>query len=384
MFNGYVIIKVSGLKIEKFISICMHRKLVFLDVIRNGNTIILKMPAKDFKAIRGVVRKTGCKVKILEKKGFSFWIRRYKNRKSFLVGCIVFISIFTLLWSYIWDIEIIGCTDDAKIMKYLDDNNIKIGNIKYRIDTKKIENDIMLEFDDLAWVKTQIKGTKLIVELVNREKKPIIIDKNSPCDIIAIQDGVITKVLVKNGMENVKIGDTVLKGDVLISGIVEPKTEFGDTRIVHAIGSVKAKTWYEETEEVCCVKTKKIYTGDVFKKYRITVFGKNIFTLSGKEKNNNYVKTNRVVKLRLPRNFILPIQIIEEKRKYYNKHQEVVTMYKARQEAKKRATELILKRIPHDASILNQKVKYFSENGKIYVNVIFEVCQEISKEKLIE
>ena len=114
------------------------------------------------------------------------------------------------------------------------------------------------------------------------------------------------------------------------------------------------------------------------------MFGKNIFTLSGKEKNNNYVKTNRVVKLRLPRNFILPIQIIEEKRKYYNKHQEVVTMYKARQEAKKRATELILKRIPHDASILNQKVKYFSENGKIYVNVIFEVCQEISKEKLIE
>ena len=43
LFKGYVIIKVEGVDIEKFINICAHRQLVLLDVVRGNNNVVLKM-----------------------------------------------------------------------------------------------------------------------------------------------------------------------------------------------------------------------------------------------------------------------------------------------------------------------------------------------------
>ena len=222
LFKGYVIIRVSGASIEKFINICTHRQLVLIDVIRDGNNVVLKMDAKRFKMVRGVAKKTNCKVRILHKGGFLFWFKRYKKRKSFVVGLVIFVAFFSLLWSYIWDIEL-NCDNvinKSNVIEYLANNNIKVGSIKYSLDTKRMENDLIVHFDNLAWVNVKIQGTKLVINVATRTKKPQIIDKNTPCDIIATRDGIITKVLVKNGMEVVKIGDAVLKGDVLISGIV--------------------------------------------------------------------------------------------------------------------------------------------------------------------
>ena len=386
LFTGYVIIEVEGVNIEKFINICTHRQLVLLDVVREGNKLVLKMAAKRFKMIRDVAKKTNCKVKILHKRGFLFWFRKYKKRKAFVLGLFVFLAIFALLWSYIWDIELDCDSSISKrdVIEYLANNNIKVGSIKYSLDTKKMENDLIVHFDNLSWVNVKIQGTKLVINIATRTKIPEIIDKNTPCDIIAMRDGIITKVLVKNGMEVVKIGDAVLKGDVLISGIVEPQTEFGETRVVHAIGSVYANTLHEHKEEVSCVTTKKIYTGCVFKEYTVSVLEKQVFKFKFGNKPNNYTKTTKVTKLRLLKNFVIPIQIKQEKREYYNKHQEVVTMYKARLNAAMRAKNAILKEIPQDATILKQSVNYFEDNGKIFVNVIMETSEQIGKEELTE
>ena len=41
-----------------------------------------------------------------------------------------------------------------------------------------------------------------------------------PCHIIAARDGVVRKIEVRTGIPLVKVGDTVKKGDILISGII--------------------------------------------------------------------------------------------------------------------------------------------------------------------
>lgn len=56
-----------------------------------------------------------------------------------------------------------------------------------------------------------IKGTNVIIEIVEADKKPDIIDEKEYCNIITKSDGVITKINVQNGTALVKEGDVVKK-----------------------------------------------------------------------------------------------------------------------------------------------------------------------------
>lgn len=384
LFKGYVIIRVDGANIERFINICVHKELTLLDVKRKDGFVILKMPAHGFKFTRLIAKKTGCKVKILEKKGFSFFFKKYKKRKSFAIGIMVFLTTFALLWSYIWEIELTGdsCLKRNDVVKYLGKNNIRIGSVKYFLDTKKIEDDFILNFKNLAWVDVKIKGTKLVIDVVDRKKVPDIINKNLPCDIVAKKDGIIEEVLVKNGVEVVKVGDVVLKGDILISGIID--LEFFETKMVHAIGNVKARTSYEKVEEVNLLKVKKNYTGRTSSRYIVEFLNKDLFKLKFGEEYNNYDKIDSVMNFKLFKNFIIPLKIKKEKRSYYYKNQEVLSMDIAKKEAFNKALSGILKGLSKDASITKQNVDYFERDGKIFVKVIVETCEDIGIEKAIE
>lgn len=383
MLKGYVIIKIEGDNIEKFISICVHRKLNFVDIERYSDYVLLKMSAGQFKNIREVAKKTKCRVKILDKRGVAFFLSKYRKRKSFLIGCVVFVSVFLLLWSYVWDIEVLGYPKEGEILEYLDRKNIRIGSMKYGIDVDRLEYDLITSFRDISWVDAKVKGTRLVINLALREKIPDINNKDLPCDVIAKKDGIITKVLVKSGVENVKVGDAILAGDVLISGMIL-KEGSDSVDVVHAIGTVLAKTVYEQKEEVRCIVINKVYTGKVSREYRIHILGKELLKLKWDRGNGKYDESVKLKKMRLLKNFVIPFRIEEHKRKYYTESQEIVTMSLAKKQALDLARDKILKRIPKSSTMVGQHVDYFEYKGKIFVNVVVETYEDIGKEKLIK
>ena len=385
-FKGYVIIRVDGANIERFINICVHKKVLLFDIERKANYVVLKILANRFKVIKPIAKKTGCSVKLLEKKGFSFFLRKYKKRKSFVIGCVSFLVIFMLLWSYIWEIELEGTSPLKKddVVRYLEKNNIGVGSIKYFLDTKKIKDDFILNFKDISWVDVKVCGTKLIVNAISRKKIPKIIDKNLPCDIVAARDGIIEEVLVKNGVELVKPKDVVLKGDVLISGLIKNELLDINPKAVHAIGSVKARTWYYKVEEVNLMKIKKIYNGKISKRYGLELFNKELFKLKLGKEYNRYDKAHKTFSLRLFKDFVIPIKIRQEKRMYYDEKQDVLKMSDAKKQAYSKALNYILKSINKDSSVIKQQVDCFYDSGKIFVKVGVETLEDIGMEKIIE
>ena len=74
------------------------------------------------------------------------------------------------------------------------------------------------------------------------------------------KNGVITSVIPTNGTANVRVGDIVQKGTVLICGWMEGK--YTDTRYVHADGLVYAKVWYTEKEKVYLNQVIQTKTGN--------------------------------------------------------------------------------------------------------------------------
>ena len=137
---------------------------------------------------------------------------------------IVLITIFTLS-KFIWNIEVIGNEkiNDDEIIQIANENNLKIGKFKNKVDTKKIINKLRLERDDIAWIGIEIKGTNAIIKIVESIPKPNIIDDEEFCNIVATKDAIIKKISAQNGTPVVKEGEIVKKGTVLIAGWLEGK-----------------------------------------------------------------------------------------------------------------------------------------------------------------
>ena len=222
LFNyilGYITIEVEGFFIERFINICKIKNILLWNIKRKNSTRIkANISIKDFKNIKPILRKTKCKSKIESKKGIPFIFNKYRKRKIFIITFLMIIFLMIIISRFIWNIEIIGSDNISKneIKNNLEESGLKIGVLKSKVNIKDIINEIRLKRDDIAWMGIKLKGTNAIVEIVESDKKPEIIDENDYCNIISNKEGIIKKIDAQRGTALVKPGDVVKKGTILI------------------------------------------------------------------------------------------------------------------------------------------------------------------------
>lgn len=211
---GYATISVEGYFIERFINICISKNILLWNMKRRKSSFLYtNIAIKDFKKIRQIAKTTKCHIKIEKKKGLPFLLNRYKKRKIF-IGLLITITLIIFgLSNFVWNIEIIGENSIPKeeLLNDLNKYGLKTGILKTKVNTKEIINNIRLNRDDIAWVGMKIKGTNIIVEVVEADKKPDIVNENEYCNIISDKEGIITKINVQNGTALVKVGDIVTK-----------------------------------------------------------------------------------------------------------------------------------------------------------------------------
>lgn len=211
---GYATISVEGYFIERFINICISKNILLWNMKRKKSSFLFaNIAIKDFKKIKQIAKTTKCHVKIEKKKGIPFLLHRYKKRKIF-IGLLIAITLIIFgLSNFVWNIEITGENNISKeeLLNELNQYGLKTGILKTKVNTKEIINNIRLNRDDIAWVGMKIKGTNIIVEVVEADKKPDIVNENEYCNIISDKEGVITKINVQNGTALIKVGDIVTK-----------------------------------------------------------------------------------------------------------------------------------------------------------------------------
>lgn len=382
---GYVNILVEGYFVEKFINICNKQKIFLWNLKRSKTTIIYaNVSIKDFKKLKPIAQKTKCKIKIKSKKGLPFIFNKYKKRKIFVIGlAMVLITIFTLS-KFIWNIEVIGNEkiNADEIIQIANENNLKIGKFKNKVDTKKIINKLRLERDDIAWIGIEIKGTNAIIKIVESIPKPNIIDDEEFCNIVATKDAIIKKISAQNGTPVVKEGEIVKKGTVLIAGWLEGK--YTGTRYVHATGSVQGKVWYTQKERIYFKQQKKEQTGNVENKYSLNINNFKINFNKGVSKFKNYdtIETNKKVKLFS--NFYLPIELIKITNTEVNITDITYTLEEAKNIGIEKAKQELNNKIENLNNILSIQINDSQTSEYIEVEVMYEMLENIgTKEKIV-
>lgn len=386
--RGYVIILVEGYFTERFLNICTRRQLFLWDVKRSSDTTMtLKMSIKGFKMLRPVAKKTHSRVKIISKNGMPFVINRYKKRKAFVLGALLFLVLINLVASFIWDIDVTGNKEigRSEVIRELDGLGIKTGTLKFKVDPNKIANELMLKIDKLAWVGFEIKGTRVLVTLKERVMPPELVPKNIPCDIIAERDAIISSIVVKDGQGLVKNGDTVLKGQTLVTGVIKNKNEGEAPRLVHSLADIEARTWYESSSVTKLKIMEPVRTGRTKNNYRIKVFGKEIkVPFSDKIEFENYDKVELRNVLKIGEDFVLPLELLTDK---YFENQMIerrLSIDEAKEIAYNDALKKLMDIIPEDAKIINKTVDYKQDGQEsVTANIIIECLEDIGVAKEI-
>ena len=383
---GYLTINVEGYFIERFINMCRNKNILLWNIKRkNSSFIICKIGIKEFKKIRDIAKKTKCKITITSKRGIPFIFEKYKKRKIFLLMMCIISGLLFVLSQFVWNIEvkITGDTlNEDEIINSLNENGLYIGEKKSSIDVKEIINNVRLKREDISWIGIEIKGTNAIVEVVEAEEKPEVVDENDYCSIVSDKPGKILKVIANNGTAMVKPGDIVKEGSLLIAGWIEGK--YTGTRLVRADGKIDALVWYTETASVKLNEKKIEKTGNTEKKYALNI---NNFRINLYKKLSNFEKYDTIYtakKIKIFSNFYIPVELIECNNFEIKEENVNYSEEEAKAEAKRRAEEKLNDKVKDKENIRNVTVNYTVEEDEVKAEVTYEVFENIgTNEKIV-
>jgi similar to stage IV sporulation protein len=383
--RGYVIILVKGYFFEKFINICTNRQIFLWDVKRaSDENVLVKMSIKGFKKIRPVAKKADCRIKIIKKTGMPFLINRYRKRKTFVIGAAMFVLIIYIMSSFIWKVEVTGFDKLEKeyIESVLASHGVKPGVLKYGINTDNLANAMMMEIDELAWISVTLRGTRIKVEIAEVKKAPLLVQRDIPCDIAAKSDGIIKSVIVKDGISLVKAGDIVVKGQILVTGLIPTNNEEESVRLVHSIAEITARTWYESSEKINRNITETVKTGRVKEHYCMGLSDMEIVVYTPKIKFMEYEIITIKKDVKIGRHFVLPISLITKRYYELEKTDRNLDIEEAKQFAINVAYEEAKSIIPQGARII-QKTARLTCEGDICTKatVVIECEEELGIEK---
>lgn len=308
---GVVDIIVEGFFIERFINICKAENIIlWSSKIEKGTILKARISQSDFKKIRHVARKTSCKVSLEGKSGLPFVMKKYKKRKIFAIAIFVIAIFCFLITRFIWNIEVLGNKEISReeILSDLVKYGIEEGKLKSNLDLDEIKNEIRLHRDDLAWIGIEVKGTNVIVTVVEAIDEPEIVDENTPSNILADKNGVISKMIVRSGTARVAIGDTVAVGDLLVEGVMEGK--YTDPRGVSSDADIYLVSTYEKERKEAFIQQNQERTGNVEKNVEIYLHNFKINFKKGVPKFENCDTIRTYKKIKLFSNYYIPIEIV--------------------------------------------------------------------------
>lgn len=380
--RGSVRIKIHGNYIERFINICAANNIAFWDVTRiNENTICATVKISGFRAIRYYAKKAMCRVHILKKSGLPFIVKKFSKRYALIASFLASIIFIWMLCGCIWTVEITGCEKlkQAEVMQILQKHGFHIGMKASEIDCDLLRTNVLKDNDDILWFTINVKGSHSEIIISERSEKPEKTDLEIPCNLVAKKDGVITDLHVKDGISKVEAGTTVMKGELLVSGIQE--SQLTGTRMIHSMGEIMARTWYNLSAVLPEPDGEKSYTGNQKVRYSLIIGNKriNLFINSG----NPYTKCDRITDKRsvfTGDDIKLPLCIVSENILEYETFEN--TAYEER--AEDILTSVLEKRLAStigDGEVVSSEFSLIKKEG-YYVGVLSAECIENIAEQI--
>ena len=367
--RGYYIVEVEGINPELFLNYLIRNKVSVYNVKKiNSTKIEFYIDKREMKKMKKLYRGSKFEIKVKQKTGIPFIIKRIYKQKSMWSYAIVSLIVLMLLSQFITDIYIDAPEgiDKEQLKAELYDTGLKPGVVKRSIDRKEIRDNIMTEFDNVAYVSINVKGTNVFVTVTKKSEEIESNEKSNYCNIIAEKNGIIESVIPRSGDSIVTEKQIVLKGEELVIGCS-----------TKSIPEVWANTTYESKQTAPYISNEKEKTGEYKNIYTLKFYDKE-YILRKNIKYKDYVIEKEEYKLTLG-NYTFPLRI--EVNKFCEVKEVSVTKDKEilKQELKEKAKKELEYLMPASAKIINIEHNYKVNKNILEYTIVAQVSENIAK-----
>lgn len=371
---------------ERVLNLMGVKQIPFWDLqVVSEICLRLCLPRNQQAELQEVAAQTGAQMEILRRRGIPMLWGQFKRRYVLLAGIALF---WLLLFSgnlFIWEFRVNGneSVPTEKVLRALENYGITVGSSGLSIDQEDMRNHVLLELHDVSWLTVNVKGCIAYVQVVERQRPPEVAQKKGVCNIVSTRDGLVTDVQALNGRSQVSPGSTVMAGELLISGVYEPRE--GSTYLTHSLGKVTARTWYESSVSVplqvegkTSEKRKHTSIAVIFGKKRIKLWGRGSITGENCAKITCYHPVILLGELRLP------ITLVTETVTEYH----VTDTHRNREQAQKEGENLLLqqlqRQIENVGTVTQTRFSSARQGKYLLVSMKAECLESIGREVQVE
>jgi similar to stage IV sporulation protein len=244
-FRGIITFKIYTDNPEDFINRLRNSSISARKVTVADGALTGEIYWFDERALRRMAEKYHAGYEEVSRHGFIFTMVRYRRRYGLFAGIVAAFAMVFLLSNITMKINIYGneTMSDAEVRAVLDDCGIRIGSYLPGVNLRSAERDIVADVDGVAWAGIRRQGPIVSVEISEMTVRPEMTPTNMPCNVVSTKNAQIVKIKsVPMGQLKPMLYDTVKKGELLVSGVIEGKLH--NVYYVHSMAEIVGR--YEE------------------------------------------------------------------------------------------------------------------------------------------
>lgn len=382
--KGYVRVEIIGQDSSSFINTCLQSDIQIWDIQPlDHNRVLVSISISDLRKAKAILKENKLKIRIKEKKGTPFLLKKMWKRNGFILGMAGFIFVLFLLSNMIWNINVTGA--NPKTEYELRKAAVEIGVTKGKFifllpNVREIQRQLTEKMDNVTWIGVTQHGTSYRLEVVEKEipeAKPI----TGPRHLVATKEAVIHSVFVEKGQPIVGVNDYVKKGSLLVSGLIGKEKK---PQLISAKGKIWGEVWYQTEVEVPLNTSFQTYTGKYKNRHFVSLFGLNlpVYGFSDGEFKDK-TETLNETPLYLAK-WKMPFSYIKKEIRETDGVKRSYTKAEAIEVGKNMAKKELGKMLPEDAKIKGEKVwQQNVSNGKVKLTMLYQVIENIASEQPI-
>ena len=202
-----------------------------------------------------------------------------------------------------------GAVPERLILEAAEKCGVYFGAVAREIHSEQVKNKLLYELPELRWAGVNTSGCSAVITVAERQPEEAK-GETMPGDLISSTDAVVTEVILHTGTAQVKPGDAVQEGQVLISGLTELGTI---TRADRAEGEIWGLTLRVIRAVLPGETLQKRETGAVVRKFSLRIGKKSVnFSQDSGILYGTCVKMRTVNYLTLPGGFRLPVALVTD------------------------------------------------------------------------
>ena len=387
--QGTVTLTAQGLFPERLLNLCAQEGVPCWGVEwSDSHTLRLTTYRHKLSLLQKLAQRAGCEITLEGQRGLPAFLGRFRRRYAFLIGLALSLLAVCVLSRFVLTIEVTGneTVSTARILSQLRQEGVRPGVYGPGLDRKAVAQRALMGLEELSWMSINLYGTRLEVVVREAVETPEMVEDEGYYDIIAEADGIITQVEPLAGEAAVEEGDTVAKGEVLISGLIsiEPP-QYSDQPVryyqTHARGRVYARTWRTLEAVIPLQAQVKAYTGEKHTLWSLQCldFRLDFYKNSGIP-GGGYDKITTVHQLTLPGGRSLPMMLTAERYRAYETQTVSINPETAQALLEDRLFSYLQEQIGEDGQVIDTSYTARVWEDRLWVTMTAECREEIGQE----